>query len=74
MTSLCALLQQSRAADSEVAWRREDGARAGGAVRWEEFRLDVVRLRDCLAGEPAGGWLLLTEDAYAFAVGLLALS
>jgi acyl-coenzyme A synthetase/AMP-(fatty) acid ligase/3-hydroxymyristoyl/3-hydroxydecanoyl-(acyl carrier protein) dehydratase len=42
-------------------------------VRWEEFRLDVARLRERLADEPEGGWLLLTEDAYAFAVGLLAL-
>ena len=73
MTPLGDLLHQSRSPDAEVAWRREDGARAGGAVRWEEFRLDVARLRESLSGEPTGGWLLVTEDAYAFAVGLYAL-
>ena len=73
MSSLSTLLQQSRAADSVVAWRRENEERAGGAVRWGEFRLDVARLRERLTGEPEGGWLLLTEDTYAFAVGLLAL-
>ncbi len=73
MTCLCTLLQQPRAADLEVAWRREGDARAGTVVRWEEFRQDVARLQTRLLDEPKGGWLLLTEDAYAFAVGLLGL-
>jgi acyl-CoA synthetase (AMP-forming)/AMP-acid ligase II/3-hydroxymyristoyl/3-hydroxydecanoyl-(acyl carrier protein) dehydratase len=33
----------------------------------------VARLHGRLSNEPEGGWLLLTEDAYAFAVGFLAL-
>jgi acyl-CoA synthetase (AMP-forming)/AMP-acid ligase II len=33
----------------------------------------VAALRERIAGEPEGAWVLLTEDAYAFAVGLLAL-
>jgi len=73
VTSLCRLFQQPRPADSEVAWRREDGARSGDSVTWEEFELDVARLHARLGVEPDGGWLLLTEDAYAFAVGLFAL-
>jgi len=35
--------------------------------------MDVARLRARLGDEPEGGWVLLVEDAYAFAVGLLAL-
>jgi acyl-CoA synthetase (AMP-forming)/AMP-acid ligase II len=56
-----------------VAWRWEGDARAGTVVRWEEFRQDVARLQKRLLDEPKGGWLLLTEDAYAFAVGLFGL-
>jgi acyl-coenzyme A synthetase/AMP-(fatty) acid ligase/3-hydroxymyristoyl/3-hydroxydecanoyl-(acyl carrier protein) dehydratase len=56
-----------------VAWRREGEAGVGTVVRWEELRQDVARLCERLSDEPKGGWLLLTEDAYAFAVGLLGL-
>ena len=73
MTRLHTLLRQPRAADLGVAWRREGDSRAGTVVRWEEFRQDVARLCGRLSDEPKGGWLLLTEDAYAFAVGLLGL-
>jgi len=60
-------------ADVEVAWRRGDDTRAAGAVTWGEFRLDVAHLCARLEAEPSGGWLLLSDDAYAFAVGLFAL-
>jgi acyl-coenzyme A synthetase/AMP-(fatty) acid ligase len=73
MSPLCSLLQQPRHADSEVAWRGASGALPGEAVRWAEFRLDVARLCARLSNEPAGGWVLLAEDAYVFAVGLLGL-
>jgi len=35
--------------------------------------VDVARLRDRLQEAPAGAWVLLTDDAYSFAVGLFAL-
>jgi len=73
VTALVSLLQQPRAADSEVAWRREGGARTSRSVRWDEFQRDVTQLHARLAGEPLGGWLLFTEDAYALAVALFAL-
>ncbi len=73
MISLCRLLQQRRDPASEVARDSGGGAATHRAIRWGEFQQQVAGLRDRLAGEPEGAWVLLTEDAYAFAVGLLAL-
>jgi acyl-CoA synthetase (AMP-forming)/AMP-acid ligase II len=42
-------------------------------ICWGDLLTDVAALRARLAREPEGAWVLLTEDAYAFAVGLFAL-
>jgi acyl-CoA synthetase (AMP-forming)/AMP-acid ligase II/3-hydroxymyristoyl/3-hydroxydecanoyl-(acyl carrier protein) dehydratase len=42
-------------------------------VRWQEFRAHVAALRARLDRQPAGAWVLLSEDAYLFSVGLLGL-
>jgi acyl-coenzyme A synthetase/AMP-(fatty) acid ligase/3-hydroxymyristoyl/3-hydroxydecanoyl-(acyl carrier protein) dehydratase len=56
-----------------VALRWDPEAGSDRSVRWGELLANVGRLRDRLQAAPDGGWVLLTEDAYAFAVGLLAL-
>jgi len=56
-----------------VALRWDADANVDRSICWGELLDDVARLRDRLLGAPDGGWVLLTEDAYAFAVGLLAL-
>ncbi len=73
MSPLCHLLQQDRDPSSEVAWHWDHTAGADQAVCWQAFRRDVAGLRDRIASGPDGAWVLLTEDAYAFAVGLFAL-
>jgi len=73
VSPLCDLLQQPRDPNSEVARRWDHAARADRVVRWAQFRQHVAGLRERIASEPEGAWVLLTEDAYAFAVGLLAL-
>ncbi len=42
-------------------------------IRWDDFRRHVGALRERIAERPEGPWVLLTQDAYAFAVGLFAL-
>jgi acyl-CoA synthetase (AMP-forming)/AMP-acid ligase II len=42
-------------------------------VDWGEFRHGVASLHARLSQEHSGAWILLTEDAYSFAVGLFAL-
>ncbi len=71
MSPLCQLLREPRDPTSKVAWRWDAGA--DRAVCWAEFRRHVSALRERLAGEPEGAWVLFTEDAYSFAVGLMAL-
>ena len=73
MSPLCHLLQQDRDPLTEVARRWDHGAGAEQVVGWDAFRRDVAGLRNRIASEPEGAWVLLTEDAYAFAVGLFAL-
>ncbi len=73
MSPLCHLLRESRDPASVVATYWRHGSQPGHVVRWAEFRAQVAALRARIADEPAGAWLLLTDDAYAFAVGLLAL-
>ena len=73
MTRVCHLLGQSRGADSEVARCWEPAARASRSIGWDEFRHDVASLHARLVQGQVGAWVLLTEDAYAFAVGLFAL-
>ncbi|MEE8165471.1 MAG: AMP-binding protein, partial [Myxococcota bacterium] len=73
MSPLSQLLRQDRDAASRVALRWDPDAGLDRSVSWSELLADVARLRDRLRAAPDGGWVLLTEDAYAFAVGLLAL-
>ena len=73
MTPLRRLLQEQREPDSEVARRWEPSLRRDLVVDWAEFRRDVATLKERLDVEPEGAWVLLTEDAYAFAVGLFGL-
>ena len=73
MSPLCHLLQQDRDPSSEVARRWDHAAREDQVVCWDTFRRNVAGLRNRIVSEPGGAWVLLTEDAYAFAVGLFAL-
>ena len=57
----------------EVARRHGLSSGQDCSITFAEFREDVGRLYTRLAAEGEGAWLLLTEDAYAFAVGLFAL-
>jgi acyl-coenzyme A synthetase/AMP-(fatty) acid ligase len=71
--SLRRLLARPGDPDTEIARCWEPAAQADRVIRFAELRRDVAALRARLEGEPDGAWVLLTEDAYAFAVGLLAL-
>ncbi len=73
MSPLCHLLQQDRDPSSQVARHWDHDSETEQAVCWQAFRRDVAGLRDRIASGPDGAWVLLTEDAYAFAVGLFAL-
>ncbi|MBW2419922.1 MAG: acyl-CoA synthetase [Deltaproteobacteria bacterium] len=73
MSPLCHLLLQFRDPSLEVARHWDPVTRSDQVVRWHEFQRDVVGLRNRIVSEPEGAWVLLTEDAYAFAVGLFAL-
>lgn len=73
MTRLAELLRRDRDSTSAIALRWDSEANADQVVHWGELLTDVTRLRDRLRNASDGGWVLLTEDAYAFAVGLLAL-
>jgi len=50
-----------------------DGSPCDQVVGWSQFRRDVAALCERLSEGPQGGWVLLTEDAYAFVVGLFGL-
>ena len=73
MTRICELLGQHRSVESEVARRWDSIARISHGIRWGDFHRDVTSLCALLSRKKAGAWVLLTEDAYAFAVGLFAL-
>jgi acyl-coenzyme A synthetase/AMP-(fatty) acid ligase len=47
--------------------------RADRTMTWAELARDVDALADAVASHGPGRWLLFADDAYAFAVGLLAL-
>jgi acyl-coenzyme A synthetase/AMP-(fatty) acid ligase len=73
VSSLAELLCQQREPLSTVALRWDSSSNSDQTVTWGDLIVDVACLRDHLETAPAGGWVLLTEDAYSFAVGLLAL-
>ncbi|MFP6638825.1 MAG: AMP-binding protein, partial [Myxococcota bacterium] len=73
MNSLSRLLLRPRDPNSEVARKWDPATHTEGLILWHELRSDVANLRKRLLDEPGGAWVLLTEDLYAFAVGLLAL-
>ena len=73
MTRIHGLLGQDRAEESEVARCWDAGTRSRRSVDWGEFRHGVASLHARLSQEHSGAWILLTEDAYSFAVGLFAL-
>ena len=73
MRSLRQLLEAPRDPTSVVARRWNPASRADRFVDWRELRHDVDALGRRFAVEPEGPWVLLSQDAYAFAVGLLAL-
>ncbi len=70
---LCRLLAEDRPADSIVARRWDAEFGVSQTIDWARFVADVRRLQGRLAGQRRGAWVLLTEDAYAFVVGLFAL-
>jgi len=73
VSPLCHLLAQDRDPSSAVARHWDYGSETEQVVSWQTFRRDVAGLRERIGSEPDGAWVLLTEDAYAFAVGLFAL-
>jgi acyl-coenzyme A synthetase/AMP-(fatty) acid ligase/3-hydroxymyristoyl/3-hydroxydecanoyl-(acyl carrier protein) dehydratase len=73
VSRLADLLCQEREPLSRIALRWDANTHSDRRIGWGEFVVDVARLRDRLLEAPAGGWVLLTEDAYSFAVGLFAL-
>ncbi len=72
-TSLHRLLSEPRDPDAPVARRWDSRGRSDRVVCWAELAGHVAGLRARIGRRPDGPWVLLTEDAYAFAVGLLAL-
>lgn len=73
MRPLRHLLCESPGSSEAVAIRWDPASRSDRVFRWDEFRGHVAALRARIVRGPAGGWVLLTEDAYCFAVGLFAL-
>ncbi len=71
MKAIGELLEQRRSADEEVAFEWADGCEVHRW--WSDFVGDVVALNGRIARAHPGPWVLITEDAYAFAVGLFAL-
>jgi acyl-coenzyme A synthetase/AMP-(fatty) acid ligase len=67
------LLQEPADPASPVARRWDPASRADRVLPWAALRGHVAALCRRLDAEPGGGWLLVSDDAYAFAVGLLAL-
>jgi acyl-coenzyme A synthetase/AMP-(fatty) acid ligase/3-hydroxymyristoyl/3-hydroxydecanoyl-(acyl carrier protein) dehydratase len=78
VSALSQLLAEDRDPAAETAKRWDPALRAERTVCWDELRRHVAALCERLDGGAASEadsrtWVLLTEDAYAFAVGLLAL-
>lgn len=73
MNPVCSLLLSQREPAAEVARRWDSSSETDHRVSWLQFREDVWSLRERLIREPNGPWILLTDDAYCFAVGLFAL-
>ena len=66
--SLCTLLARGREPESPVAFRG-----AGERHGFRDFAIHVASLAATLERQPRGRWVLVCDDAYAFAVGLFAL-
>ena len=73
MTTIGQLLLLAQDDSTPVAQRWSETEGSERLLRWGDFRRDVAALRGRLEHEPQGAWILLTEDAYAFAVGLFSL-
>ena len=73
MNALSRLLSSPRDPMSAVAKEWDPATDTHYLISWDQLRQNVANLCKRLSDEPGGGWVLLTEDAYAFAVGLLAL-
>lgn len=74
MTALSDLLPASREPDSAVTLRRESAKEpTSRVIGWAEFERDVSSLVERIESEPEGGWIVLSDDAYVFAVGLFGL-
>ena len=73
MNRLSELLIHEANPGREVARRHGLSSGQDCSITFAEFRSDVGRLYARLASASEGPWLLLTEDAYVFAVGLFAL-
>jgi acyl-coenzyme A synthetase/AMP-(fatty) acid ligase len=71
MVALSQLLGAERPDDAVVAWRAAPGG--DRVLRWSDFRAGVLGLERSLRELPAGRVALYTADAYAFAIGLLAI-
>jgi len=67
------LLLEPRDPETVIAQGRNSAGAGVQFVRWAEFREDVARLISQIAEYPGGAWVLVTEDAYAFTVGLFSL-
>ena len=70
---LSSLLLQRRDPNAVVAWRWNPDRGDASPLRWDQFRGHVAALQARLQDSAPGRWLLATEDAYSFAVGLFAL-
>lgn len=73
MNLLGSLLLDPRDPNAIVAQGRGPDGSATELITWTEFREDVARLTARISKGPDGSWVLLTEDAYAFVVGLFGL-
>jgi len=73
VSSLRNLLREPRDPNSAVARQWDPASRTDRTLCWGEFCGHVGALRERIRDEPDGPWLLLTENAYTFAVGLFAL-
>ncbi len=73
MNRLGSLVLAQRDPDAIVAQKRVSIGDGVQFTRWNEFQRDVAGLSERINAQPEGPWVLLTEDAYAFAVGLFGL-
>lgn len=71
--SLSRLLLEKRRGDRIVARRFDASLRADHELTWADLKSHVAGLSRRVSGSPGADWLVLTDDAFAFAVSLLAL-